>query len=196
MSEERVYPIDAAFAAKAHLNESQYWEMYQRSISDSDKFWSEQAETFVTWFKKWDRVSNCDFREGRIRWFEGATLNVSYNCLDRHLKSRGDQVAIIWEGDDPSEDQKITYRELHEQVCRFANVLRSRGVGKGDCVSIYMPMVPEAAVAMLACARVGAIHSVVFGGFSPDALRGRILDSDCRVIITADEGPRGGNQYH
>jgi len=192
MSEERVYPIDAAFAAKAHLNESQYWEMYQRSISDSDKFWSEQAETFVTWFKKWDRVSNCDFREGRIRWFEGATLNVSYNCLDRHLKSRGDQVAIIWEGDDPSEDQKITYRELHEQVCRFANVLRSRGVGKGDCVSIYMPMVPEAAVAMLACARVGAIHSVVFGGFSPDALRGRILDSDCRVIITADEGPRGG----
>ena len=166
--------------------------MYQQSIADPDSFWADQAEKFVSWFSPWHTVSNWDYHTGEIRWFEGATLNVSYNCIDRHLETRADQVAIIWEGDDPTDDKKLTYRQLHDQVCRFSNVLKDRGVSKGDCVSIYMPMIPEAAVAMLACARIGAIHSVVFGGFSPDALRDRILDSDCRVVVTADEGPRGG----
>lgn len=140
----------------------------------------------------WKTVSSWDYHKGDIRWFEGAKVNAAYNCVDRHLETRGDQIAIIWEGDDPSEDRKISYHELHEEVCRFSNVLKSRGVTKGDRVSIYMPMIPEAAVAMLACARIGAVHSVVFGGFSPEALRDRILDSDCQVVITADEGPRGG----
>lgn len=137
-------------------------------------------------------MSSWDYYKGDIRWFEGAKVNAAYNCVDRHLETRGDQIAIIWEGDDPSEDRKISYHELHEEVCRFSNVLKGRGVTKGDRVSIYMPMIPEAAVAMLACARIGAVHSVVFGGFSPEALRDRILDSDCQVVITADEGPRGG----
>lgn len=166
--------------------------MYERSITDPEGFWGEKADEFVTWFKKWDRVMNCDYNTADIKWFEGGKLNVAFNCLDRHLEQRGDQVAIIWESDDPSVDRKITYRELHEEVCRFGNVLKSRGVKRGDRVSIYMPMIPQAAVAMLACARIGAVHSVVFGGFSPEALRDRILDSDCQVVITADEGPRGG----
>jgi len=169
-----------------------YQEMYDQSISDPETFWAEQAKTFLTWFKEWDQVENCNFDEGKIRWFEGAKLNVSYNCLDRHLETRGDQVAIIWEGDDPSVDQKITYRDLYEKVCRLANVLKQQGVKKGDRVCIYLPMIPEAAVAMLACSRIGAVHSVVFGGFSPEALKDRILDSGCEVVITADEGKRGG----
>ena len=135
---------------------------------------------------------NVDYHKADIKWFEGASLNVCYNCVDRHLENRADQVAIIWEGDDPSVDKSITYKELFEQVSKLGNVLKDRGVKKGDCVSIYMPMVPEAAVAMLACARIGAVHSIVFGGFSPEALKDRILDSDCKVVITADEGPRGG----
>ena len=192
MSEVNTRPVPADLAAKAHINEAQYVEMYQRSIEDPDAFWAEQANAFVTWEKQWDRVSSFDFASADIRWFEGAKLNVTYNCVDRHLDARGDQTAIIWEGDDPAEDKHITYAELFEEVCRFANALKSQGIGRGDRVSIYMPMVPEAAVAMLACARIGAVHSVVFGGFSPESLKDRILDSDCRAVITADEGVRGG----
>ncbi len=192
MSEVKVYPAPAALAGAAHINQEQYAALYQRSLSDPDAFWAEQAEQFVSWSRKWDKVQDWDYDKADIKWFSGARLNVSYNCLDRHLDTRGDDVAIIWEGDDPAVDKKITYRELHREVCRCANVLKARGVAKGDRVSIYMPMIPEAAVAMLACARIGAIHSIVFGGFSPEALKDRILDSDCQVVITADETVRGG----
>ena len=192
MSESKVYDVKPEFAKGAHINEKMYKEMYKRSVDDPDSFWAEKADEFLTWYKKWNKVSEYDFNKGLIKWFDGAKLNVSYNCLDRHLDARGDQVAIIWEGDDPKKDDKITYRELYEQVCKFANVLKSRGVKKGDRVSIYMPMVPEVVMAMLACARIGAVHSVVFGGFSPTSLKDRILDSDCRVVITSDEGMRGG----
>jgi acetyl-CoA synthetase len=191
MSESKIYDVPAEFAAKAYINEDKYNEMYQRSVSDPEGFWAEQAETFIDWFEPWKKVWDWDYNEAKIVWFEGAKLNVSYNCLDRHLESRADQVAVIWEGDDPGVDKKITYRQLHEDVCKFANSLKSRGVKKGDRVSIYMPMVPEVVVAMLACARIGAVHSIVFGGFSPESLKDRILDSDCRVVITADEGLRG-----
>ncbi len=192
MSEHKVYPVPADFAANALINTEQYEAMYKQSIEDSDNFWAEQAEKHLTWFKKWDKVQEWDFHTADIKWFEGGKLNVAYNCLDRHLDTRGDQTAIIWEGDNPAEDKKISYRELHAEVCKLGNVLKSRGVKKGDRVCIYMPMIPEASVAMLACARIGAVHSVVFGGFSPDSLSGRILDSDCQVVITADEGVRGG----
>jgi acetyl-CoA synthetase len=192
MSDSKIYPVPPAFAETAHINHDQYESMYERSINNPDDFWAEQANAFVSWSRTWDTVQDWDFHKGRIRWFEGGKLNVSYNCLDRHLATRGDQVAIIWESDDPGVDKKITYRELHEQVCKFSNVLKARGVKKGDRVCIYMPMIPEAAVAMLACTRIGAIHSIVFGGFSPDSLRDRILDSDCQTVITADEGVRGG----
>jgi len=192
MSEDKVYPVPESFARQAHIDAAGYAEMYQRSIDDPEGFWAEQADRFLSWFKPWDTVLDWDFSKGHIRWFEGAQLNVSYNCIDRHLDSRGDQVAIIWEGDDPGDDSRITYRELHRQVCTFANVLKARGVKKGDRICIYMPMIPEAAYAMLACARIGAVHSVVFGGFSPESIKDRILDSDCRVVITADEGIRGG----
>ena len=195
MSDSKTYPAPAEFTAHANINAKQYAEMYQQSIDDPEGFWSEQAENYISWFKPWDAVSNWSFGDDvHIKWFEGGELNVSYNCLDRHLEQRADQVAIVWEGDDPNEDRKITYAELHREVCKFSNVLKSRGVKKGDCISIYMPMVPEAAVAMLACTRIGAIHSVVFGGFSADALRDRILDSDCQVVITADQSVRGGNR--
>ena len=190
MSEEKMYPVPADFAAKSHIDTARYQEMYQRSIDDPEGFWTDQAEQFVTWFKPWDKVLDWSYdkKDLYIKWFEGGKLNVSYNCIDRHLDERGDQVAIIWEGDNPTEDSKITYRELHEHVSKLANVLKGRGVKKGDRVCIYMPMIPEAAYAMLACARIGAVHSVVFGGFSPESLKDRILDSDCRVVITADEG--------
>jgi len=192
MSDVKVYDVLPEAAARAHISEQQYLEMYERSVNDPDAFWAEQAEEFVTWFKPWDKVQDWDYNEGKIRWFEGGKVNVSYNCLDRHLETRGDQVAVIWEGDDPNTDEKITYRDLHERVCRFANVLKAQGVGKGDRVCIYLPMIPEAAVAMLASARIGAIHSIVFGGFSPEALKDRVLDSECKVVITSDEGLRGG----
>ncbi len=194
MSEEKLYPVPASVAAKAHINADQYAAMYQRSVEDPDGFWSEQANQFVSWLKPWDSVLDWSFGADdlHINWFKGGKLNVSYNCLDRHLESRGDQVALIWEGDNPQEDRKITYRELHAEVSRFANVLKAKGVKKGDRVCIYLPMIPEAAVAMLACTRVGAVHSIVFGGFSPDSLRDRILDSDCQVVITSDESVRGG----
>ncbi len=194
MSEQKIYPVAAEVAARAHLNSEQYRAMYQRSVDDPEGFWAEQADAFVSWFKPWDRVMDVDFHEAKIKWFEGGKLNACYNCVDRHLAERGNQVAILWEGDDVNVDKSITYNELFELVSKFANVLKSRGVKKGERVSIYMPMIPESAVAMLACARIGAIHSVVFGGFSPDALRERILDSDCRVVITADEGLRGGGR--
>ena len=192
MFEIKTHPVSDSVKEHAHCDNEKYLDMYQRSIEDSDNFWAEQAESFLTWFRKWDKVQDCDFNSATIRWFDGGKLNVSYNCLDRHLESRGDQTAIIWEGDDPNADKKITYRQLHEQVCKFANVLKERGVKKGDCVSIYMPMIPQAAIAMLACARIGAVHSVVFGGFSPQALKDRVLDCDSKVIITADETIRGG----
>ncbi|MFW2439250.1 MAG: acetate--CoA ligase [Arenicellales bacterium] len=192
MSESKIYPVPSEFAKNAHINNERYETMYKQSIEDPDAFWAEQAEQFLDWTKTWDRVQDWDFRTGKIKWFEGGKLNVSYNCLDRHLDTRGDQVAVLWEGDDPQVDKKITYRELHEEVCKFSNVLKGRGVNKGDRVCIYMPMVTEAAVAMLACTRIGAVHSIVFGGFSPDSLRDRILDSDCQTLITADEGVRGG----
>ena len=158
MSQEKVYPVPATFAANAHINSDSYQEMYQRSVDDPEAFWAEQAEQFVSWYKPWDKVLEWDFHQGSNRWFEGAELNVSYNCVDRHLETRGDQTAIIWEGDNHDEDKKISYRELHREVCTFANVLKARGVKKGDRVCIYMPMVPEAAYAMLACTRIGAVH--------------------------------------
>jgi len=196
MSDVKVYPVPAEFAAKSYIDQARYEEMYQRSVDDPEGFWAEQAEQFVTWSKPWNKVLDWSYDRNNlyIKWFEGAKLNVSYNCIDRHLDERGDQVAIIWEGDDPATDSKITYRELHQHVSKLANVLKTRGVKKGDRVCIYMPMIPEAAYAMLACARIGAVHSVVFGGFSPESLKDRILDSDCRVVITADEGVRGGKK--
>ena len=192
MSDSKVYEIPADIEANASINSAQYTEMYRRSVANPDEFWAEQADRFLHWFKKWDSVSDFDFDKGHIRWFEGGKLNAAYNCLDRHLEERGEKTALIWESDDASEVKKFTYRELHAEVCKLSNVLKDRGVKKGDRICIYMPMVPEALVAALSCARIGAIHSIVFGGFSPEALKDRILDSDCQVVITADEGPRGG----
>lgn len=192
MSELHLYPIDKKFAQKAHITKEQYQQMYQQSVEDPDAFWSEQAKRFLSWTKPWDEVCEADFYKGDIHWFKGGKLNVSANCIDRHLSSRAEQVALIWEGDNPADDSKITYSELYQAVCKFANALKEKGVKKGDRVCLYMPMIPEAAYAMLACARIGAVHSVVFGGFSPESLKDRILDSDCRVVITADEGVRGG----
>ena len=192
MGEGKVYAVPNETAQKALLDHATYERMYRRSMDEPEAFWAEQAEHFLDWFRHWDRVHSGTLTDGDVRWFEGGQLNVSYNCLDRHLATRGDQAAILWEGDEPDQQRRITYRELHAEVCRAANVLKERGVKKGDRVCIYMPMVPEAVVAMLACTRIGAIHSVVFGGFSPNALRDRIQDSDCRVVITADEGVRGG----
>ncbi|RMG27465.1 MAG: acetyl-coenzyme A synthetase, partial [Gammaproteobacteria bacterium] len=194
MTEKKVFEIPAYFRERAWIREADYAEQYRRSLEDPEGFWGELAERFLTWDRKWERVGQWDFHTADIRWFEGGRLNASVNCLDRHLEARGDQTAILWEGDDPAEDRRITYRELHAEVCRFANALKARNVRKGDRVCIYMPMIPEAAVAMLACARIGAIHSVVFGGFSPESLKDRILDADCHVVVTADEGLRGGRR--
>jgi acetyl-CoA synthetase len=192
MSEAKVYRVPADVAERAWITKEQYETLYQRSVADPEGFWAEQAEEFLDWFQRWDQVSAWDYPKGQIRWFEGGQLNVSYNCLDRHLEKRGEQVAIIWEGDNPGEDRKLTYRELHAEVCRLANALKALGVKQGDRVCIYLPMIPEAAVAMLACTRIGAIHSIVFGGFSPDALKDRIVDAECGIVITADESLRGG----
>ena len=187
-----IYPAPQRFRDEAHIDEARYQEMYERSVRDRDGFWSEQATAFLDWSSPFSEVCSHDFVNGHVRWFDGGTLNACTNCVDRHLPERADQVAIIWEGDDPNTHKAITYRELAHEVCRLANALASRGVKKGDRVCIYMPMIPEAAYAMLACARIGAIHSVVFGGFSPQALKDRIQDSDCQTLITADEGLRGG----
>lgn len=194
MSEVHLYPVPESFQRTTLMTREKYDLWYKESIEHPEKFWAARATEFLTFFKPWTTVVSADFHKAEARWFAGAELNVSYNCLDRHLEKRADQVAIIWEGDEPGDDAKITYRQLHEKVCRLANVLKARGVKKGDRVCIYMPMVPEAAVAMLACTRIGAIHSVVFGGFSPESLKDRILDADCRVVITADEGLRGGKK--
>ena len=192
MSESKVYKVNQAIADKAHINRASYKTMYQHSINEPDKFWAQQAELFLDWHRPWHTVQTCDYRTGHIRWFDGGELNVSVNCVDRHLPARGDQVAIIWEGDDPQHSQSITYQELHTEVCKFANVLKNLGVQKGDRVCIYMPMLSEAATVMLACTRIGAVHSIVFGGFSAEALKDRILDSDCQFVVCADEGYRGG----
>ncbi|MGH8353134.1 MAG: acetate--CoA ligase [Pseudomonas sp.] len=192
MFEITPHPVADAVRQRAHLNDDDYQRLYRQSIEHPESFWAEQAKAFLDWFKPWDKVHKGDLKQGQASWFKGGKLNVSYNCIDRHLEQRGEQVALIWEGDNPAESAQITYKKLHHHVCRLANVLKSRGVQKGDRVCIYMPMIPEAAYAMLACTRIGAVHSVVFGGFSPDALRDRILDADCRTVITADEGMRGG----
>jgi acetyl-CoA synthetase len=191
MSEAKVYPVKDSIKASTHITKETYDAMYKRSIEDPDGFWGEQAETFIDWYEKWDTVRRQDFHKAEIAWFEGGKVNVAYNCIDRHLPERADQTAIIWEGDNPEESENITYQTLHDKVCQLSNALREMGVGKGDRVCLYMPMIPEATYAMLACARIGAIHSVVFGGFSPEALRGRINDSECKVVITADQGLRG-----
>jgi len=192
MSDSKIYEVPATFANQALLDAGQFDAMYQRSVQEPEAFWAEQADRFLSWHEPWDKVLEWDFTTAHIRWFEGGKLNACFNCVDRHLESRAQQTALIWEGDDPADDKRISYGELHEHVCRLANALKARNVGKGDRVCIYMPMIPEAVYAMLACARIGAVHSVVFGGFSPDSIKDRILDSDCRAVITADEGVRGG----
>ena len=192
MSNDQIFPVSAEIANNAWIDNDKYLAMYKASVDDPEAFWGEHGKR-IDWMKPYTKVKDVDYRgDVRIKWYYDGTLNVSYNCVDRHLKSRGDQTAILWEGDDPSDSLAITYRELHEQVCRLANAMKAEGIKKGDVVTIYMPMVPEAAVAMLACARIGAIHSVVFGGFSPDSLAGRIQDCDSCCVITADEGVRGG----
>ena len=189
-----LFDIPANIAERCLIDPAQYQSMYKQSIEDPDAFWSEQAGAFLDWIQPWTQVSETDMTQGRITWFKGGALNVSVNCIDRHLPARAEQTAIIWEGDEPSDDTRISYQQLYQRVCQLANGLRERGIKKGDRVCIYMPMIPEAAYAMLACARIGAIHSVVFGGFSPQSLQDRILDSDCQTVITADEGVRGGRK--
>ncbi|MFV0477515.1 MAG: acetate--CoA ligase [Parahaliea sp.] len=193
MSDFPLHKVPASFS-DAWIDADKYEQMYRQSIDDPDTFWAGQAEQFLSWDKPWDSVVNADLTQGKAEWFGGGKLNVCVNCVDRHLPQRADQTAFIWEGDDPADSKHITYSELKDAVSRLGNVLRNRGVKKGDRVCIYMPMIPEAAVAMLACARIGAVHSVVFGGFSPEALKDRILDSDCQTLITADEGLRGGKR--
>ncbi|MFA1562228.1 acetate--CoA ligase [Aliivibrio fischeri] len=193
MSEIHVYPVNQDIANNAHADDDKYREMYQQSVINPEGFWREHGQ-IIDWMTPYTKVKNTSFDTGHvdIKWFEDGELNVSANCIDRHLTTRGNEIAIIWEGDDPQDYASITFNELHEQVCKFSNALKSQGVRKGDVVCIYMPMVAEAAVAMLACTRIGAVHTVVFGGFSPEALAGRIIDSDAKVVITADEGVRGG----
>ncbi|MDD5228419.1 MAG: acetate--CoA ligase [Methylococcales bacterium] len=192
MSDHKIYPIKPHVAEQAHINAEQYHALYQQSIQHPETFWAEQATEFLEWHTPWHTVLDYNFSTAHIRWFEGGKLNVSVNCLDRHLEKRGNQTAIIWEGDNPENDKKLTYNELHQQVCKFANVLKNHGVQKGDRVCIYMPMILEVSVAMLACTRIGAVHSIIFGGFSAESLKERILDCDCRYVICADEGYRGG----
>ena len=191
MSKEKVYPVQEATKARTHILKEQYEAMYDASIDQPEQFWTKKAEEFISWFKPWNTLVEQDFTKGKVSWFIEGKLNATVNCIDRHLESRGNQTAIIWEGDNPEEHKYISFNELHESVCRLANVLKERGIKKGDRVCIYMPMIPEATFAMLACARIGAVHSVVFGGFSPQALRDRILDSDCQLVVTANEGLRG-----
>ncbi|HHX8275438.1 TPA: acetate--CoA ligase [Vibrio diabolicus] len=193
MSEAHVYPVKENIKTHTHADNDTYLAMYQQSVTDPEGFWNEHGK-IVDWIKPFTKVKSTSFDTGHvdIRWFEDGTLNVSANCIDRHLAEHEDDVAIIWEGDDPADDKTLTFNELHKEVCKFSNALKEQGVRKGDVVCLYMPMVPEAAVAMLACTRIGAVHTVVFGGFSPEALSGRIIDSDAKVVITADEGVRGG----
>ena len=192
---EKIYDVSAEWKSRAYVDDAKYQEMYARSLHDPNGFWAEEAKR-LHWYRAPTRIKNTSFdpHNVSIKWFEDGVTNVAYNCIDRHLAKRAHQVAIIWEGDDPKDDRKITYKELHDEVCRMANILRNRNVEKGDRVTIYLPMIPEAAYAMLACARIGAIHSVVFAGFSPDSLAGRIEDCGSKVVITADEGLRGGRK--
>ena len=192
MTMSKIYEVEKGLAETSHVNAQEYKRLYEESIENPDLFWSKQAEAFIDWEEKWDQISRTNMKEGEIAWFLGAKLNVAQNCLDRHLQTKSEKTAIIWEGDNPNEQENISYKELHKRVSRLANGLKSRGIVKGDRVCIYLPMIPEAAIAMLACARIGAIHSVVFGGFSPQSLRDRIQDSECCAVITADEGLRGG----
>ena len=189
----QIYPVPEAVKSRALIDDAGYQQMYERSVNDNEAFWAEQAQR-IDWMKPFSKVKDVSYAKDdlHIRWFYDGTLNACYNCIDRHLDSKGDDVAIIWEGDDPSRDLKITYSELHEKVCKFANALKALGARRGDRITIYMPMIPEAAISMLACARIGAVHSVVFGGFSPDALAGRIVDCESNIVVTADEGVRGG----
>ena len=191
MPKEVVYEVPDSLKKEALLSKEEYEELYEESLNNPKEFWSKQANSYLEWISPWETVYQSNFKKGEVSWFKGGKINATINCIDRHLKNRSDQTAIIWEGDDPSLSKEITYQQLHESVCRLSNVLKERGVKKGDRVCIYMPMIPEAAYAMLACARIGAIHSVVFGGFSPESLKDRILDSDCQTVITADEGLRG-----
>lgn len=185
------FPVPESVATTAHISHKRYEELYAESIRDPEKFWDQQARSLIQWNTLWNKVVSWDFDEANIQWFVGAKLNVSENCLDRHLRVRGDKTAIIWEGNEPGETRRVSYRELHREVCRTATLLRKLGVKKGDRVAIYLPMIPEAAVCMLACARIGAIHTVVFAGFSAESLRDRINDCGCKVLITANEGLRG-----
>ena len=194
MTKETIYKPSEEIINDAVISNNEFEELYKESINNPDQFWDKQARNYLSWDKEWDVVKESDLTKGDVSWFKGAKLNASVNCIDRHLENNGEKTAIIWEGDDPQDSLKITYKQLHESVCRFANALKKRGIGKGDRVCIYMPMIPEAAYAMLACARIGAIHSVVFGGFSPESLKDRILDSDCECVITADEGLRGSKK--
>jgi len=194
MTKETTYKPSEEIINDAVISNNEFEELYKESINNPDQFWDKQARNYLSWDKEWDVVKESDLTKGDVSWFKGAKLNASVNCIDRHLENNGEKTAIIWEGDDPQDSLKITYKQLHESVCRFANALKKRGIGKGDRVCIYMPMIPEAAYAMLACARIGAIHSVVFGGFSPESLKDRILDSDCESVITADEGLRGSKK--
>ena len=192
---DKIYDVPADWRKRAYVDDAKYNEMYARSVKDPNGFWGEQAKR-IDWIKPFSKVKNTSYDPSNvsIKWFEDGTLNVCHNCVDRHLAKRGDQTAILWEGDDPKDDKKLTYKQLHAEVCRFANVLKSRGVKKAARVTIYLPMIPEAAISMLACARIGAVHSVVFGGFSPDSLAGRIEDCKSSVVVTADEGVRGGRK--
>ncbi len=192
---DKIYDVPAEWKSRAIIDDAKYKDMYARSVNDPDGFWAEQSKR-LHWYRQPAKIKNASFAPENvsIKWFEDGTLNCAYNCIDRHLEKRGEQTAIIWEGDDPRDDKKITYRQLHAEVCRFANVLKAQGVRKGDRVTIYMPMIPEAAYAMLACARIGAVHSVIFGGFSPDSIAGRIEDCKSTIVITADEGLRGGRK--
>ncbi|MDA9043872.1 acetate--CoA ligase [Pseudomonadales bacterium] len=192
MTNDKQYPVSDDAKQRAHLSIDQYQDLYQKSINAPETFWPEMANEFLTWSKPWEQLTESNLMTGTAGWFIGGKLNACYNCVDRHLPERAQQTAILWEGDDPSQQATITYQDLHQRVCQLANLLIQRGVKKGDRVCLYMPMIPEAAYAMLACARIGAVHSVVFGGFSPQALQDRILDSDCQTVITADEGVRGG----
>ena len=192
MNKEKIYNVPKDISEHSNVSESEFQELYKQSLENPDEFWSSQAESYLDWDKKWEEVKNTNIEKGEIAWFSGGKLNASVNCIDRHLPKDKNKIAFIWEGDDPEESKNITYQDLHDEVCKFSNVLKARGVKKGDRVCIYMPMIPEATYAMLACARIGAIHSVVFGGFSPESLKDRILDSDCQTVITADEGLRGG----
>jgi acetyl-CoA synthetase len=192
MTKDKIYNPSKSIIDNSNINESEFQAMYEKSIESPDDFWASQAQSYLDWDTKWKEVKKTNINNGEVSWFSGGKLNASVNCIDRHLPANKNKIAFIWEGDNPAESKNITYQELHDEVCKFSNVLKLRGVKKGDRVCIYMPMIPEATYAMLACARIGAIHSVVFGGFSPESLKDRILDSDCQTVITADEGLRGG----